>query len=564
MKLSKKLALSNATAILICLIVATIFLNRGINREVDKLVHKDLMTNLSLLQMNLETTRQSMLREGITEVNIEELKKTFSAVKIGQDGFVGILKGNGDVLIHPKMEGKNLKGASTHIDKILESKEGIIEIEKEIDGKKERTLLIYASYEPFDFKIIGEVYISQISGDFSKTLSVNILIFLISVLTVTVLFNTIFAKYTLRPLGKLIVAFKKGVSGDMTTRVEVETKDEFALLANEYNKFIEKLANTIKDLKDLSATVTNENEILVEILENIVAGKEVKNSNGNLENGLKHLSDLISRQLDEVRNQTASSEETLAGVQQVLSSSNEINNLASDTLVSSNNTVDEINKGYKNVQELASGMETINTSVLEANNQINQLKDLSSQIDNIVLAIDGISEKTNLLALNAAIEAARAGDAGRGFAVVAEEIRKLADQTSEETKKIEIIVKSIQKEVEEVVEANVEVKGNVEKGLSLSASVRETMKNVISISNTNNNNVNDISNSSHEQTIALDEVTKAIGLITDSSTQIEGTGQDVMEIASEITDVLNTNLTKIKTLSELASKLSDDIDYFKV
>lgn len=560
MKISTKLSLGNALAILICLVTTIFFLNKEVNTEVDKLVYNELNTTLDLLESNLEITRINMLAHGESKPNLANLKKIFKKIKVGENGFVGILDNSGNVLIHPQMEGKNLKGKSEHIDKILASEEGIIEIEK--NGK--RTLLIYTSYEPFGWKIIGEVYIKEISGQFSSTIDKILIAFVVIVMSALVLFNTFFLKYTLKPLKALMRSFKSAASGDTTVRVAITTKDEFAELSEEYNTFMEKLSTILSDLKSLINTVTKENEEVTEILENVVKGSEYKTNHSSLNNGLDQLSRMITTQLDEVRNQTASSEETLAGVQQVLSASNEINNIASETMNSSNETVEFINKGYKNINELVEGMGTINSSVISANNQIDQLEILSGQIDNIVLAIVGISEQTNLLALNAAIEAARAGEAGRGFAVVAEEIRKLADQTSNETTKIESIVKSIQMQVGDAVKANDTVKVNVDKGLVLSEDVKRNMQMVISISGNNNKKVGEISGASHEQSEALNEITKAIGIITESSSQIEGTSHEVMDVSENIRTLLNKNLEKIKELSNLAEKLSKDIEYFKV
>ncbi|MBN3006639.1 PAS domain S-box protein [Chromobacterium alkanivorans] len=132
-------------------------------------------------------------------------------------------------------------------------------------------------------------------------------------------------------------------------------------------------------------------------------------------------------------------------------------------------------KGSAVLEQAASEITKVASSVESSSVIITKLGDSSGQIGTIISTISEIADQTNLLALNAAIEAARAGEMGRGFAVVADEVRKLAERTSQSTGEISGIVRSIQEDSKSAITSMQQVRGLADTSLQLSEQARDSI-----------------------------------------------------------------------------------------
>ncbi|WP_022670591.1 methyl-accepting chemotaxis protein [Hippea alviniae] len=213
--------------------------------------------------------------------------------------------------------------------------------------------------------------------------------------------------------------------GDLTQRIQIDTKDELGELAEWFNKFLEKTQQMIREIK---GTLT-----------------ELNNHSSHLQSAATTMSASIeqtSRNTQEIAN---AMNDTSQAVNDIAVATENVNNLANEVGEINNQMIVDIEKRLERMKKNA-------LLAKEAMEQINTVGESSKEIGQIVGVINEIADQTNLLALNAAIEAARAGEAGRGFAVVADEVRKLAEKTQSATEEIRAMITKIQNDTKTAVE----------------------------------------------------------------------------------------------------------------
>ncbi len=211
--------------------------------------------------------------------------------------------------------------------------------------------------------------------------------------------------------------------GDLTVQATV-TEDITGAIADSINYAIEALRELV--------TTINDSSILVD-----AAAKQTEGTARQL-----------LRAGEAQAKQAAAASESMA---RMAMSIEEVSGNAERCSDVARHSVEVAHKGGEAVRRTIAGMNTIRETIQDTSKRIKRLGESSQEIGNIVELIEEIAEQTNILALNASIEASRAGEASRGFAVVADEVQKLAERSTNATKKIEVLVSTIQSDTNEAV-----------------------------------------------------------------------------------------------------------------
>lgn len=255
--------------------------------------------------------------------------------------------------------------------------------------------------------------------------------------------------------------------GDLTRRVEVKTKDEFAQIALSTNSLIESIAKLVKRVSNLAENVSSSSQELMTLAdENARTIDSIANSTQDIANDSNEILTSISKSANEMN--------------KLEISMHELNNKAMEVQLAATAMQQSAQLGSHSVTQSSNVMlEIEETMANRVQPKIQALGQKSDEITSIIGTITAISEQTNLLALNAAIEAARAGENGKGFAVVADEVRKLAEQSKKAASEVKGIVTFIQQEVQSMVAINDSAVRDVIRGVEVTNETTSALQNIL-------------------------------------------------------------------------------------
>jgi len=256
-----------------------------------------------------------------------------------------------------------------------------------------------------------------------------------------------------------------------------------------------------------------------------------------------HLAEASDHQAQQITGASTAINEMAVSIEDVSTNASESADVA-------RRSVTTAQRGSETVQDTIKGMNTIREQIQETSKRIKRLGESSQEIGDIVELINDIADQTNILALNAAIQAAMAGEQGRGFAVVADEVQRLAERSSNATKQIEALVKTIQTDTKEAVISMEQSTSNVVAGAGLAEDAGQALSEIEGVSTQLADLINNISETAHQQAGAASNISETMNVI--------------QEITTQTSAGTNETATSIGNLAELANELRKSVAGFKL
>ena len=393
------------------------------------------------------------------------------------------------------------------------------------------------------WKLISNIPVRSLLGDIYEVGRNTVFLGVICAL-VAVIMGVVISLGISNPLQKIMALMSKVEDGDLTVRSDLKGKNELALLAGSFNKMIYNIRELINSTSKVGEIVLKNTDVMTE----------------------------VSKQAHSTAQQIAESIETIAiGAQEQADdaqSSSEIMELLARRIMGVNDNIQDVMEVAQEIRETSNNAgDTVNTlhtrssSALEkfkkVQEDIRELSEKALEIGKIIDLIEGISEQTSLLSLNASIEAARAGAAGKGFGVVADEIKRLAEQTSDATRTIASIVREIVQETQEAVE---EVEGASVIFDEQNLSVEETEKAFKGIIGS----LEKIIGAINQVSYAMTEIDEYKNRAVDEIINISSIAQEAAASTEEVSAASEEQVSSADELARLAVELNEAVYQLEV
>ncbi|MEU4162022.1 methyl-accepting chemotaxis protein [Actinoplanes sp. NPDC026670] len=330
------------------------------------------------------------------------------------------------------------------------------------------------------------------------------------VLLVAAVIALVVARGVVRPIERLrdrMAEIAYG-DGDLTQRATVRGNDEAGQLAAAFNRFVEKVAGTVRGIAGSAADVQ-------------AAADRLADGTRQLSANVVHVSDNLGTASEATRTVNLSVQSVAAGAEEMNAAIAEIAGSAAQAAQVANDA--------RNVAESTNG-------------QVAQLGTATEEIGDVVRLITSIAEQTNLLALNATIEAARAGEMGKGFAVVAGEVKELAQQTAQATEEITARITAIQ---------------------AISTSAATAINQIVQVISTIGDYTTSIASAVEEQTATTQEMSRSVSEAAGNTGLVTGAISDVADSARDASVNARSGQEAVADLNRLADEMTAIVNNFR-
>ncbi|HBF36435.1 MAG TPA: hypothetical protein DDW50_03855 [Firmicutes bacterium] len=409
-------------------------------------------------------------------------------------------------------------------------------------------------FRSIKFKLLITIAIMLLSmaiSNFITTLSIRIAVTVFLMVLFLFFSNFLLNKMILAPLKIFTIFADKSSDKDLSYKVDLHTKDEFEILGNSLNLMVQNLRGILEENLQSSEQLA-------------FAAAEMSSMTGKVDQAAQEITKTMEQMSKVTEDQYENVHVSVAASQQMAETAQQVATEAQKAAGLSSQVSQRARNGEDIIQEINSKISQLKETVDNSAQVVRRLGKSSVEIGKIVDVIRGISRQTNLLALNAAIEAARAGEHGRGFSVVADEVRALAEQSTNSAIQIVALINDIQSETQTAVDAMEIGTQVVDEGTRLAIAAREAFNEITQSVNQTVNTIHEIAAASEEQAASSQEMTGTMETVAAIAKQNVSGANQVASATKEQRINMENLLMSAAQLEQMADSLTSMVGRFKV
>ncbi len=343
----------------------------------------------------------------------------------------------------------------------------------------------------------------------------------------------------------------KASSGDLSAKVDLSLiSEEYAPIAEDINEMVQGLTSMVESIREASDQLSSSSQ-------GIASSAEQVNSSA------QQASLTVSQIADGTYNQATRLEEIGSSTREMMSFAQEMAKEMESTAKRMKEAADRAMKGAKDAEGAIQKSEDMSNSISRTVEVVRSLGDKLTDVGEVLEIITDITSQTTLLALNAAIEAARAGEQGRAFSVVAEEVRRLADRSRENTRKIEGMIKEIEGGREDALASVDEAFDITQKSKEVIRSAFLALGEVANLVQTTAATSQSVFDSSRKQEGAVERIAYATQAVNSTALEIATNVEDLSASTQERAAGMEELTATAQELSQLSENLDASVSRFR-